>query len=142
MYWSTYFFQQYFLEKWLVCTIVLVLNNLYFLSFDCKKLQNVILYLVNKIESFYYAQSLESNSKRHIFHFNPVNLGQGCMYFFSSIADKQGFNFMQRKKNQRQKLYYTFKRVLLLQCSSWEGIFEEEPAQNFDWAKKRIYKIF
>ena len=141
MYWSTYFFQQYFLEKWLV--YVLVLNNLpYFLSFDCKKLQNVILYLVNKIESFYYAQSLESNSKRHIFHFNPVNLGQGCMYFFSSIADKQGFNFMQRKKNQRQKLYYTFKRVLLLQCSSWEIIFEEEPVQNFDWEKYRIYKNF
>ena len=114
---------------------VLVLNNLYFLSFDCKKLQNVILYLVNKIESFYYAQSLESNSKRHIFHFNPVNLGQGCMYFFSSIADKQGFNFMQRKKNQRQKLYYTFKRVLLLQCSSWEGIFEEEPAQSREFIK-------
>ena len=57
------------------------------------------------------------------------------MYFFSSIADKQGFNFMQRKKNQRQKLYYTFKRVLLLQCSSWEGIFEEEPAQSREFIK-------
>ena len=97
---------QYVLNKTIVLIYLLfstiffgkILNNLYFLSFDCKKLQNVILYLVNKIESFYYAQSLESNSKRHIFHFNPVNLGQGCMYFFSSIADKQGFNFMQRKK--------------------------------------------